>query len=96
MNKGNTGPTAPPQKKQTLKDLAFFASQAHDCGYLPDRSSVSLFADPEAAMDMELYGTLLENGFRRSGAHVYRPHCPTCRACLAARIPADGSPARSP
>jgi len=40
-------------------------------------------------MDMENYSTLLENGFRRSGSYVYRPHCPTCRACIAARIPVD-------
>jgi arginine-tRNA-protein transferase len=89
MSKGNKGQTNPHSKKQLLKDLAFFASQAHDCGYLPDRSSVSLFADPEAPMDMELYGTLLEHGFRRSGAHVYRPHCPTCKSCIATRIPVE-------
>jgi arginine-tRNA-protein transferase len=89
MKRSNSGQTDPNPKKKALEDLAFFASQAHDCGYLPDRSSVSLFADPEAVMDMELYGSLLENGFRRSGAHVYRPHCPTCRACMAARIPVE-------
>jgi arginyl-tRNA--protein-N-Asp/Glu arginylyltransferase len=76
-------------KQKTLEDLAFFASPAHDCEYLPDRSSVSLFADPEASMDMDSYSTLLENGFRRSGANVYRPHCPTCRSCLAARLPVE-------
>ena len=89
MNQKSTGQTDPHPPKQSIEDLAFFASPAHDCGYLPDRSSVTLFADPEAAMDMELYGILLENGFRRSGAHVYRPHCPTCRACIAARIPVE-------
>jgi arginyl-tRNA--protein-N-Asp/Glu arginylyltransferase len=89
MNQKNSGQAAPHPKKQPLKDLAFFASPAHDCGYLPDRSSVTLFADPEATMDVELYGVLLEHGFRRSGAHVYRPHCPGCRACQAARIPVE-------
>ncbi len=89
MSKGNTGTTDPHQKKEPLKDLAFFATPPHDCGYLPDRSSVTLFADPEAPMDMELYGALLEHGFRRSGAHVYRPHCPACKSCIAARIPVE-------
>jgi arginine-tRNA-protein transferase len=89
MNQSNSGQPDTQPEKQPVNELAFFASQAHDCGYLPDRSSVTLFADPEATMDMELYGVLLENGFRRSGAHVYRPHCPTCRACMAARIPVE-------
>ena len=89
MTQKSTGQADPPSNKQPLKDLAFFASPPHDCGYLPDRSSVTLFADPEAAMDMELYSVLLQHGFRRSGAHVYRPHCPTCRACIAARIPVE-------
>ncbi len=89
MNQSNSGQPDTQPEKQAVEELAFFASQAHDCGYLPDRSSVTLFADPKAAMDTELYGVLLENGFRRSGAFVYRPHCPTCRACMAARIPAE-------
>jgi len=89
MNHSNSGQADPHPEKKPLNDLAFFASQAHDCGYLPDRSAVTLFADPEATMDMNMYSVLLENGFRRSGIHVYRPHCPTCRACQAARIPVD-------
>jgi arginine-tRNA-protein transferase len=89
MNQKNSEQTELPPKKQSIEGLAFYASPSHDCGYLPDRSSVTLFADPEADMDMDLYGVLLEYGFRRSGAHVYRPHCPTCRACMAARIPVE-------
>ncbi|MGV2480825.1 UNVERIFIED_CONTAM: arginyltransferase, partial [Salmonella enterica subsp. enterica serovar Weltevreden] len=30
---------------------------------------------------------LLDQGFRRSGAHVYRPYCQQCNSCLPARIP---------
>jgi arginyl-tRNA--protein-N-Asp/Glu arginylyltransferase len=33
------------------------------------------------------YPLLLENGFRRSGEQVYRPHCPDCQACQSLRIP---------
>lgn len=85
MNQNNPGqpPTSP------LQGLAFYASAAHDCGYLPDRSSVTLFADPDADMTMENFSALLKVGFRRSGAYVYRPHCPTCHACTAARIPVE-------
>jgi arginine-tRNA-protein transferase len=38
-------------------------------------------------MNSPLYGMLAVHGFRRSGEYVYRPHCPTCRACIPARIP---------
>jgi arginine-tRNA-protein transferase len=39
-------------------------------------------------MSAELYAALSERGFRRSGDHLYRPHCQHCQACVAARIPA--------
>lgn len=46
-------------------------------------------------MDTQLYASLSEVGFRRSGDHLYRPHCQHCTACIAARIPvADFSPNR--
>lgn len=73
--------------RQPLKELAFFASAPHDCGYLTDQSSVTLFADPGAEMDSNSYSTLVDIGFRRSGSYVYRPYCPDCQACIAARIP---------
>lgn len=73
--------------RQPLKDLAFYASSPHECGYLPDQSSVTLFADPGAEMDGDTYSTLVGIGFRRSGAYVYKPYCPECHACIAARIP---------
>lgn len=75
--------------KQPLSDLAFYASAPHDCGYLPDQSSVTLFADPGAEMDNDTYSTLVTIGFRRSGAYVYKPYCPNCQACIPARIPVE-------
>lgn len=68
-------------------DLAFFASTPHDCGYLHGQSSVTVFADPEASMDVSTYSALVEIGFRRSGAHVYTPRCPHCQACVPVRLP---------
>lgn len=59
----------------------------HPCSYLPGRSARSLFIDPAAALDDDLYGRLLGVGFRRSGRYVYRPACRQCTACRAARIP---------
>jgi arginyl-tRNA--protein-N-Asp/Glu arginylyltransferase len=67
--------------------LRFYASHTQRCSYLPERESVSAFADPREAMSTHLYGMLAVHGFRRSGEYVYRPHCPSCRACIPARIP---------
>lgn len=79
-----------------LNNLAFYASPAHECSYLPDRQAVTLFADPSAEMDTLLYTALVDFGFRRSGAYVYRPACPGCAACLSVRIPvAEFTPNRS-
>lgn len=67
--------------------LGFFTSPPHDCGYLPDRDAVTMFADPRLNLSVEAYTWLSAHGFRRSGTHVYRPHCGTCSACVAVRIP---------
>ena len=58
-----------------LRTLVFFATPAHDCSYLPDRQSTTMFVDPKAEVDRTLYSQLTALGFRRSGSHYYRPHC---------------------
>ncbi|WP_455218035.1 arginyltransferase [Kaarinaea lacus] len=75
--------------RQSIKELAFYSSSPHDCGYLPNQSSVTLFADPGAEMDGATYSKLVNIGFRRSGAYVYKPYCQDCQACIAARIPVN-------
>jgi arginine-tRNA-protein transferase len=75
--------------QQPPANLAFFASTAHDCGYLDGKTAVTVFADPDADMNMDTYSALAEIGFRRSGCHVYTPHCPDCQACVPARLPVD-------
>ncbi len=65
----------------------FFLTQAHDCSYLPGRSARTLILDPEANVDRPVYAALSRHGFRRSGQHVYRPHCDACGACKATRVP---------
>ncbi|NOX76292.1 MAG: arginyltransferase [Gammaproteobacteria bacterium] len=83
MSKHSAGDSRPPPASA----LQFFASAPHDCSYLPERTAITVFADPDALMSMTQYSALAALGFRRSGAHVYRPHCPHCRACVAARLP---------
>lgn len=70
-----------------LAHLKFYATQPHDCSYLEQEQAVTLFLDPHQKVDEEVYARLSELGFRRSGNHLYRPHCPQCKACVPARIP---------
>jgi len=77
------------QKFMSENQLHFFASMPHHCGYLDGKNSTSVFADPNGPMSSTLYGQLIAIGFRRSGNHVYRPHCSDCNACIAARVLVD-------
>lgn len=69
--------------------LKFFATPPHVCSYLPEQMAVTAFVDPDAALNVRLYSALALHGFRRSGEHIYRPHCGTCQACIPIRIPAE-------
>jgi arginyl-tRNA--protein-N-Asp/Glu arginylyltransferase len=76
--------------------IRVFQTLEHPCGYYAGRNARNLVIDPLARGLPQVYGTALERGFRRSGGHVYRPHCQGCRACVAARVPvADFEPDRS-
>ncbi len=61
-----------------LARLKFYATQPHSCSYLPDEQATTLFLDPSQPMDVHVYADLSEMGFRRSGDHLYRPHCQNC------------------
>lgn len=74
--------------RDSLYDLRMFLTTEYPCSYLPGRGARNLVADP-AATDARLYSRLAELGFRRSGDHVYRPHCRGCVACRSLRIPAE-------
>jgi len=67
--------------------LGFYATPPHECNYLPDRTAITLFADPRFPKNNRLYSALADCGFRRSGEHVYIPHCNECHACIPVRIP---------
>ena len=71
----------------SLSELKFFVTPAHDCSYLTGKQATTLFADPMAGIDKELYSALSAAGFRRSGPVLYRPYCHTCAACIAVRVP---------
>lgn len=70
-----------------LANIRLFATHPHDCSYLPEQQATTVFVDPNQKVDRNLYSVLSERGFRRSGSHLYRPHCESCSACVAARVP---------
>ena len=72
-----------------LSTLKVFATHPHACSYLPEQQATTLFIDPAAPMDSTTYSQLSEMGFRRSGPHLYRPHCSRCNSCVPARIPVE-------
>jgi leucyl-tRNA---protein transferase len=79
-----------------VQKLGFYATPPHDCSYLPDREAITLFADPRFPKNKRLYTALADCGFRRSGEHLYIPHCNNCSSCIPVRVPvAQFKPSRS-
>lgn len=75
---------------------ALYVSQEHDCSYLPGQMARTMFLDPAARVNSELYQLFINQGFRRSGQFLYQPACPQCEACISLRIPVtDFKPNRS-
>ncbi|MCR6652329.1 MAG: arginyltransferase [Cellvibrionaceae bacterium] len=70
-----------------ISSIKLYATHEHPCSYLKDRSATTIFVDPMLAMNGRIYSELSDFGFRRSGAHVYRPNCRSCQACIPVRIP---------
>ena len=71
----------------SLRDLKVYTTYPHSCSYLAEQEATTLFVDPRTPVDGRLYSQLSELGFRRSGSHLYRPHCSKCNACIPARVP---------
>lgn len=79
-----------------LEQLIFFTTPEHQCSYLPEKLSTTLFVDPKAVIDTEQYTSLSSLGFRRSGKHFYRPYCDNCQACTPIRVYAQAfTPSKS-
>ncbi|NVK41217.1 MAG: arginyltransferase [Oceanospirillaceae bacterium] len=73
----------------TLRQLHFYSTPEHECSYIDGLMARTLFVDPQAIITTDAYSQLSDLGFRRSGKHIYRPHCENCQACVSVRIPVD-------
>ncbi len=71
---------------QPLQKLQFYVTTGYSCGYLPNRLAQSLIAAPQHLINAEVYSSLIQQGFRRSGKFSYRPHCENCQECVPVRI----------
>ncbi len=60
--------------------------QHGDCPYLPDREWIADIV-PASYFTAGEYESMLEQGVRRSGHHLYRNACPGCDLCIPIRIP---------
>lgn len=74
---------------QPLQKLQFYVTTGYSCGYLPGKMAQSLIAAPQHLVNAEIYSSLIDQGFRRSGKFAYRPHCENCQECVSVRIPVD-------
>ncbi|MFT6734597.1 MAG: arginyl-tRNA--protein-N-Asp/Glu arginylyltransferase [Polaribacter sp.] len=66
--------------------LSFFVTPPHECAYGKDQQASTLFLTPEIKPQEGFYQLLIEKGFRRSGDHIYRPHCEGCKECISVRL----------
>ena len=74
---------------QWLKQFRFLVTPEHPCNYIEDKNATTLFVDPQGPINVTNYTHLTKIGFRRSGEHIYRPHCSSCNQCKLVRILVD-------
>ncbi len=66
--------------------IPLYLDQPHVCSYLTDLSAQFAYIHPDFTLTTELYAQLIEQGFRRSGSHVYQPYCTRCKKCVPVRL----------
>jgi leucyl-tRNA---protein transferase len=74
---------------KVISSIRLFRTSPHPCSYKEDQRAATVFVDPDLAIDKSLNSKLSDLGYRRSGAHLYRPDCDFCSACISCRVPVD-------
>ena len=72
-----------------ISTIRLFRTAPHPCSYRQGEQAATVFVDPEIKVNQALNSKLSELGYRRSGAHLYRPDCDNCNACISCRIPVN-------
>lgn len=72
-----------------ISSVRLFRTSTHPCSYKQEQQAATVFVDPDLVIDKHLNSKLSELGYRRSGAHLYRPDCELCNACISCRVPVD-------
>jgi len=67
--------------------IPLYLTDEHKCSYLDTEMARTAFIDPNLKISTPVYSSLNQQGFRRSGDFLYRPHCEACQRCKSLRIP---------
>lgn len=64
----------------------FYGTTPQACPYLPNRLEAKAVTELKGQDPSTLHNSLSQTGFRRSHSLAYKPACPTCDACIPARV----------
>ncbi len=74
---------------KVISSVRLFRTSPHACSYKQEQMAATVFVDPDLPISQSLNSKLSELGYRRSGAHLYRPDCEHCNACISCRLPVE-------
>ena len=60
---------------KVISSVRLFRTSPHPCSYKENHRASTVFVDPDLVIDKSLNSKLSDLGYRRSGAHLYRPDC---------------------
>jgi len=70
---------------KSVEDRYILDEMSEACPYIPGNTSRMRFLDGRRVG--MTYRKLMDQGYRRTGAFVYRPVCEACQACEVLRVP---------